>query len=347
MLTKKSSRQVNIAKRAYFGYDIVMKVQKCDDKKSWREHALKQKQSEFLQSWEWGEFQEKVGNKVVRLQFFENGQVIDQVQGFEHKLLNFIKYIYLPKASNLEPFLDGFKGRGYVFARVEFAGNSGILDGYKIFDTVNRQPQNIFVLNLAENKEDELFKKMHSKTRYNIGLAQRKGVEVKKEKNIDVFWKLNEETIGRDKFRSHNKNYYKKMLEMENCYQLIAYFEGEAIASNILIHFGNTLTYLHGASGNKYRNLMAPYLLQLEGIRLAKKINDIYYDFGGVAPEVKDKETQSTCFNGFCWELKHKWTGITRFKVGFGGEWKKYPQAQEIVFKPNLYKLYKLAKKIL
>ena len=93
-----------------------------------------------------------------------------------------------------------------------------------------------------------------------------KAEKIKLTKINKQIWKLNEETSGRDKFKSHDLDYYDKMLEMESCYQLTAYLGEKAIASNILIFSGDTLTYLHGASGNEHRNLMAPYLLQWESI---------------------------------------------------------------------------------
>lgn len=148
---------------------------------------------------------------------------------------------------------------------------------------------------------------------------------------------------------------------MENCHQLTAYVGDEAIASNILIHFGDMVTYLHGASSDKHRNLMAPYLLQWQGFLLAKKLGAINYDFGGVSPELvqfspepsrraelKEGESKTiTCYHNYCWEATHKWTGITRFKAGFGGAGKKYPQAIEVAFKPFLYKIFQLLKKMI
>ena len=226
-----------------------MFIQKCEDSKSWDDYFILRKQAEFLQSWQWGEFQGKVGNKPIRLQMVENGRILTQAQGFEKKILPGVKFIYLPKAGNCTDVLDYLQKSGYFFARIEPTEDLKVPVKFEVFNVGNRQPQDTLVLN-TEKSEEELLAGMHAKTRYNIKLAEKKGITVKEEKNVDVFWKLNQETFARDKFKSHNREYYKKMLEMENCHQLTAYLGNIAIASNILIHFGDTLTYLHGASGD-------------------------------------------------------------------------------------------------
>ena len=185
---------------------------------------------------------------------------------------------------------------------------------------------------------------MHSKTRYNIKLSERKGVKIKQEKNIDIFWELNKETTNRDGFKSHDKKYYEKMLGSNIIHQFTAYMDDAPIASNICVGFRDTFTYLHGTSGNCHRSLMAPYLLQSKQIEYAKENNFTKYDFWGIAP--KNEGKLQTIFHDLSWDLDNKWTGITRFKAGFGGERKNYPNGLEIVLNPTKYKLYKLAKKI-
>jgi peptidoglycan pentaglycine glycine transferase (the first glycine) len=293
--------------------------------------------AEFLQSPQWAEFQQSTGKRVVNLG--TNGQ---EIYGFVHKLGLGLSYLYLPRAQVLSGNLDKLD---HIFVRVETTGKLPITN-YQFSEVENRQPTTTLVLDL-EKSDKKLLSQMHSKTRYNIRLAEKKGVEIKQEKNIDVFWQLNQETTDRDEFKSHDKDYYKRMLEMDMCYQLTAYFEGSPIASNILIIYKDTCTYLHGASGDKYRNSMAPYLLQWEGIKLAKEKECKYYDFWGVAPMVDGVGGKTTCFNDFCWVADHKWTGVTRFKTGFGGEIKKYPRAVDIVLQKNKYRLYKFIKKFL
>lgn len=200
------------------------------------------------------------------------------------------------------------------------------------------QPKDTLVLDITRS-ENELLSQMHYKTRYNIRLAKRKGVKVSQSidlKDIDIFWDLLSETTKREGFKSHSKQYYQKQLEIlgrENLIKLfLAKYKGKVIASNIVSFFGDTTTYLHGASLYKYRNLMAPYLLQWEAIVEAKKRGCKFYDFWGVAPPEKPS---------------HPWIGITRFKKGFGGKEIHYIGAWDKVYQIGWYGLYNLAKKII
>jgi lipid II:glycine glycyltransferase (peptidoglycan interpeptide bridge formation enzyme) len=337
-----------------------MVVKLCDNKAQWVQAPPSQGKLEFLQSWEWGEFQRSVGHGVLRLRLEEAGGVVAQVQGFVHQLGPGLKYLYSPRCEvgverYVDEICDYLKKLGFIFWRVEPLNQLSIVS-YLVSPIVNRQPQHTLIIDLQKSAEG-LLSAMHPKTRYNIHLAEKKGVSVSLEKNAGVFWKLNVETTSRDAFKSHDKIYYERMLSSPLSYQLTAYLGNTPIASNIFINHDGTFTYLHGASSNTARNLMAPYLLQWEGIKMAKQLGCKYYDFWGVAPLVGDNSgdkrdtgdtiAPTTCFHNYCWEAAHAWTGVTRFKAGFSGEAKTYPQAQEIIFQPVIYKLYKLAKRFL
>ena len=333
-----------------------MEIKICQNKQEWDNWALARKPVEFLQSWDWGEFQQETGKDVLRLQMVENGQVVWQGQGFEHRLGLGMKYLYVPRMEhgtwNMEHVFDLLKEGDFAFVRIEhgtgYHPSAWLRTGlspisYLSFPTKNRQPQNTLILNINKT-ETELLSTMHEKTRYNIRLAEKKGVVIKSEKDAEVFWQLNLATTERDKFKSHEKEYYKKMLENDFCYQLTAYYQNQPIAAILLVVFGGIITYLHGVSGNEHRNLMAPYLLQWEGIKLGKNLGCQYYDFGGIAPDAKLGAT--TCFNNFCWQADHPWTGITRFKSGFGGEWRGYQAAFDVVLSGWRYWVYRTFKNI-
>ena len=282
----------------------------------------------FLQSNDWQAFQEQTGKKTLR-----SGDFLTIV----HRIGPF-RYAYVPRVGLSDDTLSALKKQGMAFARVE----GEVATTRRIQQTHNRQPQTTLVLNLNKS-ETELLGEMHSKTRYNIRLAERKGVVIRDEKNVDVFWMLNTETTARDAFKSHGKAYYKAFIEMPMCRQYTAYLGDTPVASVLCVTHSGTTTYVHGASSNAHRNTMAPYLLQWHAISQAKESGDTAYDFWGIAPiHTQGKPVQETCYNGYCWELTHPWTGITRFKVGFGGTVVTYPQAVDVVLKPLIYVLYRL-----
>lgn len=304
---------------------------------------------EFLQSYEWGEFQIGVGREVIRLESSSG----DCIQGFIHNVGFGWKYAYFPRVHINENILidliEFLKTKNIFFVRFETINNVNFSDiklaSIKVVWTNNRQPNVTLLLDLKKSNA-EILASMHPKTRYNIHLAEKKGVIVKEEKNGEVFWELNKDTIGRDDFKSHNKEYYKQMLDLDMVVQLTAYFEGVPIASNICINYNGVFIYLHGASANVHRNVMAPYLLQWYGIQLAKKLGCKEYDFWGMAPVEKIDGKNQICYNNFCWNESHPWSGVTRFKVGFGGVVKNYPGAFEVVISGKKYKLFNFLKKL-
>ncbi len=310
-----------------------MTIQEITQKADWKPNT-----HEFLQSWEWGEFQRAVGHEPIRL-LVER----EYVQAFVHSLPLGQKFVYIPRVDvgnwKIE-MRNFFKKKGFLFVRVEPIEKISNFK-FQISNTRPRQPQHTLVLDLTQS-EETLLKNMHSKTRYNIRLAEKKGVEIREGKDVDFFWQLNEETTGRDNFKSHDKTYYATMLEMKNTHQLTAWYDGKPIASQIYIGNEGVCTYLHGASSNEYRNVMAPYLLQWTSIQIAKKFGNTAYDFWGVAAP----KEYGTIFHTYTWDEDDPLSTVTRYKAGFGGKGVSYPDAFEIPLKPLQYRLFQLVKKI-
>ncbi len=199
------------------------------------------------------------------------------------------------------------------------------------------QPAQTMILDLALS-QDEMLKNMHSKTRYNIRLAQKKEVTILHKKDIEAFWSLTKITASRDGFTSHQKKYYEQMLALPFVEQFTAYLDQEVIASNLCVNFNGTFIYLHGASMHKYKKLMAPYLLQWHQILFAKDNGCKVYDFWGVAP--KDDNGQK--FHKYSWQKNHKWSGFTRFKAGFGGTYQETFFSKKLILSPIKYMLAKI-----
>ncbi len=141
-----------------------------------------------------------------------------------------------------------------------------------------------------EKTEDEILAKMKPKGRYNIKLASKKWVEIKKvektDANIEKFYELMKQTTSRDNFSWNNIEYYKTFLNnISSSELLLAYVDDTVIAWWIFVFEKEVSIYYYWASTSdkKYRNLMAPYLLQWEAIKLAKTNWSKYYDFLWVA----------------------------------------------------------------
>jgi lipid II:glycine glycyltransferase (peptidoglycan interpeptide bridge formation enzyme) len=111
---------------------------------------------------------------------------------------------------------------------------------------------------------------------------------------------------------------------------MVAEYQRQTLASHLMIWCGQTATYLHGASADDNKNIMAPHLLQWRTIELAKRRGMEKYDWWGIHPD----------------DPNHRWAGITRFKLGFGGEIIKYPGAINAVLQPQWYMAYRLAKRM-
>ncbi len=273
----------------------------------------------FLQSSEWRKFQAVVGRKTYNISadgFWAN--VI------EHSLPVVGKYFYAPRGpvvqdtrykiqdtnksqnskskieNGMQELIDLAEENKTGWIRIELASEE-ILEKiknniqYKITKAPHDvQPKEIFIVDIAKT-EEEFLAEMKSKTRYNIKLAEKKGVSVRAisnpndkntEKYIAEFLRLVRITAKRDGITSHPESYYRKMLEIipgDILKLYIAEYQGKVIVANLVLFYGETCTYMHGASDDEYRNVMAPYILQWQQIKDAKKAGCRRYDFGGVS----------------------------------------------------------------
>ncbi|MCR5763084.1 MAG: peptidoglycan bridge formation glycyltransferase FemA/FemB family protein [Treponema sp.] len=206
------------------------------------------------------------------------------------------------------------------------------------------QPPDTVLLKLNES-EESLLANMKSKWRYNIRLAEKKGVKVTAynsddkdfEQAFEHFYALFEETSKRDGVNFHAKNYYLDLMKRSNSSSnprvtlYLAKHEEDYLAGIITLFCDREAVYLYGASGNIKRNYMPAYLLQWTAIKDAKKFGSPVYDFYGIPPT--DEEN-------------HPMHGLYLFKTGFGGEIIHRPGSFDIPLRPFTYKMYASAEKI-
>jgi lipid II:glycine glycyltransferase (peptidoglycan interpeptide bridge formation enzyme) len=199
------------------------------------------------------------------------------------------------------------------------------------------QPPRTLVVDLG-GTEDQILSRMKQKTRYNIRLAGRKGVVIRKMNDIDTFYALMQTTGERESFGIHRKAYYQRALDLftpgNRCVLYLAEFEGQSLAGIMVFTNGNRAWYFYGASSNHYRHLMPTYLLQWRAMIWAKEQGCSEYDLWGVPDE-----NYETLESNFLDRHDDLW-GVYRFKRGFGGELRRTIQSRDRVYNPLLYKLY-------
>lgn len=199
------------------------------------------------------------------------------------------------------------------------------------------QPEATRILSLQLSEQD-LLAQMKPKGRYNIRLAERHDIEIRDEPNVSAFHALLKRTGARDGFGIHSEHHYRAFLErVPGAFLLLAYHaktsSREPIAGLLGVTWGTTGIYYYGASDERHRALMAPYLLQWKAMQRCRANGCTHYDLLGVAPEGSDE--------------KHAWAGITNFKEKFGGALVSYPPEQQMVLRPLAWKLLQLKRKIL
>jgi len=316
----------------------------------WNHFLAGHPDAHILQTGEWGELKSAFGWKAVRV---VSNAVGAQIL-FRRLPLGF-SIAYFPKGPVFHPLVSGIdsmlwteideicRTNNAVFCKLE-------IDSWKSEDWVvatsetkwltskhNIQPPRTILIDISGTKE-QILAKMKQKTRYNIRLAEKKGVTVRAWDDIESFHKMMLVTGGRDGFGIHSLEYYKRAYELMQPKGLgeilVAEYEGKPLASLFVARNGNRAYYLYGASTDEERNRMPTYLLQWEAMKWAKARGCEEYDLWGVPDE--DETTLEANF-----ETRHDglW-GVYRFKRGFGGEVKRAAQAMDRVYNPLLYWAY-------
>jgi lipid II:glycine glycyltransferase (peptidoglycan interpeptide bridge formation enzyme) len=338
------------------------KVLHKSEEKLWNDFVISHPLSTIHQSVLWGKFQTRIPSRNKRwiVVLKEQEKIIGGTMLVRHKMRNGYCFLYASRgpllnyeAKNIDSQMEELlriikpiaKEENAVFLRIDppisppskFPKFKGFFKSHCGF-----QPEHTLIIDLTLS-EAEILANMKQKGRYNIRLAEKKGVKVRIsnpknneqfEKDLDSYMTLLKETTERDDFSGHNRDVYKNMLEILTSGALadlyIAEFNGEPVSALVATYSNETATYYYGVSSNKNRELMSPYLLQWTVIKDAKAKGYKLYDFLGISPEGKKN---------------HPWRGVTEFKKKFGGTPLSYAEPQEYPFKKLLFLIYRLYKK--
>lgn len=336
---------------------------------SWNKIIAELPGRHVLQTWEWGQVKEKYGWQVLTQIWRDEGCMVQgaalvlertiRIAGFAPGL----RILYVPRGpmtdwSNpiwrkevLDDLQSLAKRQRAIFIKIDpevflgsgIPGTPGAIEnevGKKVLEDLQVrgwrysgeqiQYRNTVWLDL-DHSEEELLARMKQKTRYNIRLADRKGVQVRQGTLADLpmLYQLYTETSARDGFVIRSEEYYytiwRSFLDKNMAEAFIAEVKGEPIAGLFLFYFGGKAWYLYGMSRRAYSDRMPNYLLQWKAICRARSIGCVQYDLWG-APDIFDE-------NDPMW-------GVFRFKKGLGGKVMRTIGAWDFPTQPGLYSLY-------
>ena len=294
-----------------------------------------------LQSKEWEKARKEIGIETLRTDDGENDFLLTfhKIPYTNYKI-GYLPRSVIPSKKVLNELYDYGKKNRVIFIKTEpYVEKSKFqISNLKSISNFKFQiskhplfPEWTQILDLTKS-EDELLKSFHHKTRYNIRLAEKKGVVVKEannEKGFGEFSKLYFETCKRQKYFGHTPKYLKIIWEnLKNniSHILIAYYDNIPLAAYELFFYNDTLYYVYGGTSELHRNLMASNLLMWETIKLGNKLGATKLDMWGSLPPNYDSS--------------HSWSGFTRFKEGYGTKFVEFVGSYDLIINPLLYTLY-------
>ncbi|OGE30953.1 hypothetical protein A2631_04710 [Candidatus Daviesbacteria bacterium RIFCSPHIGHO2_01_FULL_44_29] len=298
-----------------------------------------------IQSWQWGEFRKSLGLPLLRFGIFEEGKMVTAFQMTLHKIPLTNSFVgYLPKGPRPDKELSKALqqiAQDYHCAFIKIEPNI-IDDGepFRVYPTFLPSPKPLFtkfnfVLDLSPS-EDQLMANLHQKTRYNIRLAQKKGVIVEErtdDQALEIYLKLYFETTTRQGYHGHSPDYHRKVWQTMKAAGmarfLIAFYSEpgtdnrQPLTAWMLLNFKDTLYYPYGGSLPIYRELMHSNLVAWKAIELGKKLKLKQFDmWGALGPNPNPK---------------NPWYGFHRFKQGYGGKLVEYIGTYDLVVDRSLY----------
>lgn len=302
----------------------------------------------FLQSWEWGEVQKKLGYEVIRIGLKKQGKTaaICQIVKIRAKRGNMV---FVPHGPVCSPEAAP-EATADILGHLKQTARTGGFDFIRIAPLVPDDLQNrrifkelgfrtspiymhaerMWVLDLGKT-EDMLLADMRKTTRYSIRKAAKEGVVIEKRtdaQTLEDFWSVYEETAKREHFTPFSKTFiqheFEEFHKTGNALYLLGKLPGSAgyEAGALIVFTGSAAFYHQGAS--LHSKIPVAYLMQWEAIREAKKRGCRLYNFWGILQPGRTPKN---------------WGGLTLFKQGFGGRQVDYTPTQDYVINPAKYAL--------
>jgi len=327
---------------------------------AWDEFVAELPWGHVLQTYRWGHFKAQFGWRAIRLVLTDRQAVVGMAQLLLRRLPLGLCIAYLPRGPVIAPrdllareqlitrAIAIARENRAIFLKVEPPWSEAddspdwwVAQGLRPAPTV--QPRSTILIDLS-GPEEEWLRRMKQKTRYNIRLAARKGVEVREGTYEDLrhFHELMVVTGERDRFAIRDLAYYQKAWEAfapaGMATLLLATYDGELLAGLMPFACGRTAWYMYGASSNRHRNRMPNHALQWAAMRWAKAHGCTTYDLWGIPDDVGEDTGGTT---GAKRSGRDALWGVYRFKQGFGGTVFRTVGAYDAVLSAPLYWAYR------
>jgi len=339
-------------------------------RRRWDDFVAAYPTGHLLQSYAWGDFKGRHNWPSLRVVVSEPGseKILAGAQVLFRQMAG-LSVAYVPKGplvdwsdkslveNLLKTLRNATRRRRAIYLKIEPnlpaapAFETYLHDNFSLrLSSETVQPRSTIRVDLTASPE-KMLERMKPKTRYNIRLAERRGVKCRMAEagvpaDFARFYQLMETTGQRDQFGIHSAEYYRDAWETfaassgsGNAALWLAEFEGQLVAGVMAFSFGKEAAYLYGASSDEHRREMPTYLLQWQAMQWAKAQGAQYYDFWGIPDEV------GTGDEGEHAELENKnvrdglW-GVYRFKQGFGGDIVRYAGSFDLVYNRPMYLLW-------
>lgn len=319
--------------------------------KEWEDLVKRTPTSGFMQSFFWSEFKQFLGWETFKIGIFEKEKLIGGAIVSKYSHYNNLNFLCIPegpvlpygtkKAEKMFQMLITEIDKIANLSRENLSSHLSIepkLHSKPPFFSrfkkakLDQQPIKTLIIDLSL-PEEELLIQMKPKGRYSIKIAQKNNVEIIETGLTDGlkdFLELYSGFVKRQGFKGKDKTYFESLVYVlkdssDTAKFYFAKYKNKLIAVALVIYYGDTSTFLFGASTEQNRNTMATYLLHWEIIKAAKKRSLKYYDFYSLAPND---------------EADHPWYGFSIFKRKFGGTEVNFIGAYDFIYNEKVYNDY-------
>lgn len=313
------------------------------DARAWDAEVSAMPNPHLLQSYRWGELQVRFGWEVHRSHIHVDGVPVPVSVLVTPTLVPGGKRGYVAKGpvlsadridAGLKPLAALAEDLELAFVTIEPELEAGWTPPEPWHPATATQPEHTAIVDLRP-EPDAILASLKPKTRYNVRVAEKKGVEVEESDDVAAFADLAELTSVRHRIQLAREPYYRAvhdLLAADGSSRIyLARHNGQALAGIMVLRFAGRATYLFGASAPHGRNLMPAYLLHWHAIQETRRLGDFEYDLWGMPPDDQPG---------------HPLSGLYQFKSGWRGRFVSYAGAFDLPINVTVWRAHQAMAKM-